>query len=551
MLKHISVQNYALIDKLEMDLPQGLTIITGETGAGKSILLGALALALGERADTQALQDKTKKCVVECLFDIHAYGLEDIFKKHELDFDVHTTLRREINPEGKSRAFVNDTPVTLAVLKELGGKLIDIHSQHETLTLNDSGFQLSVVDAFANEEKALADYRNGFRSYRELRNKLNGLMEAEAQSKKDRDYLQFQFNELEEAKLDSLSQEEMERELEMLNNAEAIKAALSKAESAMDNGELGLLQQLNAVKALIAPYAKFNKEIGQLAERLGSAFIELKDVSSELSAVQDEVHYDASRIGSLSESLDALYRLQQKHRVNTVDELIAIKKETGEKLENISGLEEQIAQVQKEIAGLEKILLDKAGKLSKTRGGAIPLIEKEIAKLLSSLGMPDARLSITHEKLETLSATGLDRILFLFSANKGSAPKELNKVASGGELSRFMLAIKSLVAKLTHLPSVIFDEIDTGVSGSVADKVGSIMENMGKAMQVIAITHLPQIASKGNSHLFVYKEVKAGKTFTRIRILEKEERVKEIAKMLSTENPTEAAIRNAKELLKA
>ncbi|HEY6162281.1 MAG TPA: DNA repair protein RecN [Bacteroidia bacterium] len=551
MLKHISVQNYALIDKLEMDLPQGLTIITGETGAGKSILLGALALVLGDRADTQSLQDKTKKCVVECLFDVKEYGLEDIFKKHELDFDINTTIRREINPEGKSRAFVNDTPVTLAVLKELGDRLIDIHSQHETLTLNDSVFQLSVVDAFAGEQKLLSDYRNGFKNYRELRDQLHALLEAEAQSKKDRDYLQFQFNEFEEAKLDSISQEEMERELEMLNNAEAIKAALSKAESAMDNGESGLLQQLNAVKAVIAPYAKFNKEIEQLAERLGSAFIELKDVSTELASVQEEVRYDASRIDTLNETLDGLYRLQQKHRVSTVNELIAIKKGTGEKLENISGLEEQIAKIQEEITALEKILFDRAGKLSKARANAIPGIEKEIGKLLGSLGMPDARLNITHEKLETLSANGLDRIVFLFSANKGSAPRELNKVASGGELSRFMLSIKSLIAKLTHLPSVIFDEIDTGVSGAVADKVGSIMENMGKAMQVIAITHLPQIASKGNSHLFVYKEVKAGKTFTRIRVLEKEERVKEIAKMLSTENPTDAAIKNAKELLKA
>jgi DNA repair protein RecN (Recombination protein N) len=550
VLKQLSVQNYALIDQLQVELPEGLTIITGETGAGKSILLGALALILGERADTQSLQDKSKKCVVEGLFNIKGYGLKELFKLHELDHEEITSIRREINPEGKSRAFVNDTPVTLAVLKELRERLIDVHSQHETLTLNDSGFQLSVVDAYAKHADLLDAYREEFAVYKKAQHQLNELLAKEAQSKKDQDYFQFQFNELNEADLDNIRLEELEQELELLNNSESIKSTLTQAENALDGGESGLLQALNSVKALLSPFAKFNKELAALSDRLSSSFIELKDISNELSAVQANINYDPKRINELNAIIDETNRLLLKHRVKTTTELLLIKAGLEEQLQGITTMETQIISLQSDLAKFEKSLRSRAERLSKSRGEAAPKIEKEISKKLAALGMPDARLEVGSLKLEELSPAGLDKITLLFSANKGSAPKELNKVASGGELSRLMLSIKSLIAKLTQLPTIIFDEIDTGVSGDVADKVGMIMETMGGAMQVIAITHLPQIASKGDSHLFVYKEVKQGKTYTRIKMLDRPERVKEIAKMLSTENPTDAAINNAKELLR-
>lgn len=550
MLKHLSIQNYALIDKLEIDFSDGLTIITGETGAGKSILLGALGLVAGSRADTQSLQNKTQKCIVEASFNIKEYSLKDFFWTNELDYEITTTIRREINPEGKSRAFINDTPVTLSQLKALAERLIDIHSQHQTQTLNGSEFQLSVVDAYANHADILTEYAISFKQFKVLEKALNEILLKESQAKKELDYFQFQFNELEETNLKSGEQPEIEQELETLNNAEEIKLNLSKAANGLNGGEQNLLSTLNEIKILLASFAKFKPEINELYSRLNSSYIELKDISNELDSIEQAIVYDPKRIEGLTIRLDSIYRLQQKHQVKSVDELITIMEELSNKLLEFSSLETEIIKTKKELDTIQKSLTALAKKIAANRKKVIPKIENDIASLLSSLSMPNAQLKIEHLEMETLGVNGMDKVNFLFSANKGSDLKDLNKVASGGELSRLMLSIKSLIAQLTALPTIIFDEIDTGVSGDIADKAGSIMNMMAKKMQVIAITHLPQIASKGQSHLSVYKEDKNNKTYSAIKRLSADERVQEIAKMLSKGTPTPAAISNAKELLK-
>ena len=550
MLQQLSVQNYALIDQLEIDFSDGLTIITGETGAGKSILLGALGLVAGNRADAQSLQDKGKKCVIEAVFNIKEYALKSFFEAQELDYDVTTTIRREINPEGKSRAFINDTPVTLSQLKELAERLIDIHSQHQTLTLNGNEFQLSVVDAFAGHAELLKQYQTDFKQFKQVEKKLNELIEREAQAKKDLDYFQFQFNELEEADLKAGTQVEWEQELETLNNAEDIKLNLSKALHALSGGEQNLLSSLGEVKNILAPFAKFKAELNELNSRVNSTYIELKDISNELESLEQDVVYDPKRIEDINSRLDVIYRLQQKHQVKTIEELIAIKEEINTKLLDFGSLESEIEKVKTELQEYTQALNTASKKISANRKKVIPKIEKDLSSLLSSLSMPNAQLKIEHVELPAFTANGIDKVSFLFSANKGSEFKELNKVASGGELSRLMLSIKSSLAKLTALPTIIFDEIDTGVSGDVADKIGIIMNQMAESIQVITITHLPQIASKGSSHLFVYKSDRNNKTYSSIKKLTSEERVQEVAKMLSTGTPTAAAINNAKELLK-
>jgi DNA repair protein RecN (Recombination protein N) len=439
MLKHLSVQNYALIDKLEVELTDGLTIITGETGAGKSILLGALGLIAGSRADTQSLQDKTKKCIIEAAFSIKEYNLKDFFKDNELDYEAISTIRREINPEGKSRAFINDTPVTLNQLKELGERLIDIHSQHQTLSLNGADFQLSVVDAFAKHEDILTEYKSEFKNYKSLEKQLNELIERESQAKKDLDYFQFQFNELEDTNLKVGEQVEMEQELETLNNAEDIKLNLSKAAFSLAGGEQNLLSSFNEIKAILNSLSKFKPEIAELNIRINSAYIELKDISNELESLEQEIVYDPKRIELLNEKLDAIYRLQQKHQVKTIDELIAIKEDLSNKLLDFSSLETEILKTKAALELSTKTLTSKSKTLSDNRKKVIPKIEKEIASLLASLSMPNAQLKINQAALEQFGTTGIDKISFLFSANKGSDFKELNKVASGGELSRLML----------------------------------------------------------------------------------------------------------------
>ena len=549
MLHHLSIQNYALIEKIEMDFPEELSIITGETGAGKSILLGALSLIAGTRADVSVLQDKTKKCIVEGVFSIKDYSLNYFFSEHELDYNEETTIRREVSSEGKSRAFINDTPVNLSQLRELSLKLIDIHSQHETLTLNEAEYQLSVIDAFAKIKEEVLNYRNEYKKYKELERQLNELTEKEKQSKSDADYWQFQFNEFEEAVLQTGEQVEIENELKVLTNSEEIKTVLSKCAVSLNGEELNVLSSLSEIRSSLSGISSLNPIYAELLSRINSAHIELKDIASEIESAGENTTYDPLRAGKLTDRIDLIYRMQKKHQVNSMEELLEVKSKIENKLNDIASLDKEISHLQGEVKAYKQKLFLLAKKISENRKRSIPRLEKEISALLSSLAMPNAQFRVEQGLLEELTGQGIDKIKFLFSANKGNDLKEISKVASGGELSRLMLSIKSLIAKNIALPTIIFDEIDTGVSGGVAEQVGRMIQDMAGSMQVMAITHLPQIASKGNSHFTVYKEENKTKTITRIKSLSKEERVKEIAGMLSAEKPTEASLKNAKELL--
>ena len=556
MLRHLSIQNYALIEKIEIDFPQGLSIITGETGAGKSILLGALSLIAGSRADSSSLQDKTKKCIVEGVFDIKNYSLKGFFTANELDYAEQTTIRREVSPEGKSRAFINDTPVNLSQLRELSLELIDIHSQHETLTLNEAQYQLSAVDAFAKTEENVQKYKAEYKKYKEAAQQLAELIEKEKQAKLDADYWQFQFDEFEQLNLKAGEQEKSEEELKVLENAEEIKEVLEKITNALNGGDAsaslsvtGALPLLADSKTQLSSISKLNSAYNDLLSRINSSYIELKDIANEIETLYEKVSFDPKRAEELTGRLDEIYRLQKKHQVNSVEGLLEVKTRVEEKLKTNASLEIEINKLQKETEKMRAALFTQAKKISEARKKSLPKLEKEVSALLSSLAMPNAQFRVEHILLEMLTEQGIDKIKFLFSANKGSELKEISKVASGGELSRLMLSIKSLIAKNTALPTIIFDEIDTGVSGGIAEQVGKMIYAMADSMQVVTITHLPQIASKGDSHFTVYKEEKSGKTFTQIKSLAKEERVREIAKMLSAGKPTDASLKNAKELL--
>lgn len=551
MLYNLRIQNFALIEETEVRLKQGLTVITGETGAGKSILLGALGLTLGNRADVNSLHNKNKKCIIEAQFDVKAYDLKPFFESRELDYEEHTTIRREITPEGKSRAFINDTPTTLNVLKELGDRLIDIHSQHETLLLKETNFQFELVDAFAKTISLFDDYKKQFSQLSKLKKQLVDLTAQEVQAKKELDYYQFQFNELEEASIKTGEQKSLEEESETLENAEFIKGNLVKSSLAISGGEENIISALTLVKQQLQSVSKFGKQFNELFERINSVTIELKELANDISNCEEDVVYDNARLEEVNNQLDKLNRLLKKHGVNSEEELLGIKNDIETKLQQFSSLELNIEKTQKEILTLEKQCFSVAKDLSDKRQKAIAGIEQNIKTMLSNLSMANAQFKIELKSLETLTANGLDAISFLFTANKGAEFKELHKTASGGELSRLMLCLKALLAERTSLPTIIFDEIDTGVSGDVADKIGNILFDMGKSMQVITITHLPQMASKGSNHLFVFKSDTKDKTTSSIKSLTPEERVEEIAKMLSTGTPTETALKNAKELLNA
>ena len=551
MLSHLSISNYALIDELEIDFRDGLTIITGETGAGKSILLGALSLILGKRADTQSLLDKTKKCVVEGTFNIKDYGYHDFFSSNELDYDDHTVIRREINQNGKSRAFINDTPVNLELLKELGESLIDVHSQHKTLTLQESKFQLTYIDAYIQHDDLLNDYKNDFILYNRLTTELTGLLEKESQSKLDQDYFQFQFDELNNANLsDYDEQEKLEKELEMLNHSEEIKINLSKASIALLSGENNLTSELKEISNIISKVALIYQEVEEISKRIESCNIELKDIANEIESAEQKIIFSTERINEINERLYLIYHLQQKHRVSTITELINVKNNISEKLNSITTLDFQIEKLKKQISETEKKLIISSTEITKNRKKAIPCIEKGVVEVLKNLAMSNAEFKISLSLLNEFSINGKDKVIFLFNANKGGELKELSKVASGGELSRLMLSIKSLISVKQLLPTIIFDEVDQGVSGDIADKVGNILLKMSQSMQVLTITHLPQIAGKGTSHLLVYKESDEKNTYTRITSLKEKERISEIAKMLSGNELTKAALENAKALLK-
>lgn len=550
MLTRLKISNYALISELEIDFHQGFTVITGETGAGKSIMLGALALILGNRADTRALLDEARKCAIEGFFDIGSYQLESFFKEHDIDYDDLCILRREISPGGRSRAFVNDTPVQLNTIKDLGDRLVDIHSQNATTTLSESSFQLAVIDSFAGLWDLKSSYRDDFFSFRSLEEKLADLREREREASKEEDYLRFLFEELEAARLEREEQESLEERLNVLSHAEEIKSQLFRASAVLSGEEPGsILTSIAEAESALRKVAGFHSGIKQLHERLESISIDMSELAREVADLEEEVEYDPGELEKVQQRLDMIYKLQAKHKVQTVDELIGIREEMDRRLQDFGSLGDQIATLTREMAEQEEKVRKKAGEISLQRKEVFKDIEKDISRKLSLMGMPDAVFRISHSLRESPGPEGKDHIRFLFSANKGMPPEELSRIASGGEQSRVMLAVKSLISQKNLLPTVIFDEIDNGISGDIAGRVGEILRNLSDSMQVIAITHLPQIAGKGEWHFKVFKETGQEVARSKIRELGPEERVEEIATMLGGRSSSQAARQTARELL--
>ena len=551
MLIKLFVQNYALIRELDVEFENGLTIITGETGAGKSILLGALSLILGTRADSSVLLDKNEKCIVEGTFRIEEYELNEFFISNNIDYEPVSTLRREINPAGKSRAFINDTPVTVNILKELGDRLIDIHSQHQTLMLNDNSFQLNLIDSFSGTAGIKNEYRESYSNYRKLKKEYTSIKEKADKNKADLEYYQFQFNQLDEAKLKSGEQTELEAEQELLGHTEEIKLALGSSSNLFLAEGISILSMLREVKSYLGRIITFLPESESLLSRTESALIELDDLAAEVEKLTVSIEADPQRLAIVNNRLDNIYTLIQKHSVTDLGELIKKKDEIKELIGSIVSSDERIIELEtlldKEASRLKTV----SEEISNKRKSVLSDIELRITELLKQLGIPNAKFRITLTHLPEFTTTGIDQADFLFSANKQIAPENMAKIASGGELSRVMLSLKSLLTKNNNLPTIIFDEIDAGVSGEVADKVGQILSGMGKYMQVINITHLPQVASRGTRHYHVYKDDTDNSTFTRVKLLSPEERILEVARLLSGSEVTEAAMKNARELLKA
>ena len=551
VLKTLSIQNYVLIENLDLKFDTGLSIITGETGAGKSILVGALSLILGERADTSVLQNQQRKCIVEGTFDVSRYGLDSLFEKHGLDSDPTTIIRREINPVGKSRAFINDTPVKLAVLKEFGMELVDIHSQHEKLLLYNPGFHLSVVDAYAQHDAELTDYRQTFRVYQGEQKLLAELIKREQSALADFDYLQFQVKELEELNLEVQSVEELEEEASQLIHAEEIKQGLQDAANALSHEDGGVTGTISNTIANLSRVSGYLKSVQDLGGRLKSLAVELEDIVCEMLRIQENTAYDPQRLETVNDALNKVNHLLFKHGVHTIEDLIGLRDDLASKLTDTASLEGDIVAKRKEIDQLHASLTVQALKISKRRLGVFSQMESELGNLVRDMGMDDAKLKVKHSPSKELGPNGVDEVEMLLRANKGGMFSELSKAASGGELSRLMLAIKSSLSKLRAHPTMIFDEIDSGVSGEVADKMGSLMKSIGSTLQVITITHLPQIASKANTHYLAFKESGTDTAHSSIRMLNDEQRVDEIAKMLSGEEMSEAAVENARDLLRS
>ncbi|WP_256012988.1 DNA repair protein RecN [Desertivirga xinjiangensis] len=551
MLSRLTIRNYALIENLDISFSDNMNIITGETGAGKSIILGALSLILGQRIEGKYFYNQQKKCIIEGHFEIGSYGLEAKFQEKDLDYEAGTVLRREISADGKSRAFINDTPVNLSTLKELGELLIDIHSQHATLEINDERFQLLVVDTLAANEILLKNYQSNFLAYRKAVSRHKKLEEESQQARADQDYFQFQFEELEQASLIADEQEVLEHELNSLTHAEEIKKNLLSASFLLNEDERSAIPQLKESLNQLQQVERYFPDIQSLSERLQSCLIEVKDIAAEIEAIEQDTNVNEARSAEISERLDLIYKLQKKHRVSSNQELLAIRESLSEKLHSISSSDEELKTLESEIERLRAELIDLSDTLSASRNEIIPTVENKVKELLADMEMPNSVLKIENVLLDegSLNSSGRNRIQFLFSANKGQEPAPMNKVASGGELSRLMLAIKSLISRHISMPTIIFDEIDTGISGEVALKVGRMMDKLSESMQVITITHLPQIASKGQSHYWVYKDDQEDTTHTNIRELNSDERITEIAKMLSGENPGEFALQHARELL--
>lgn len=549
MLTSLTIKNYALIDTMRVDFNNGLSIITGETGAGKSILLGGLSLILGKRADLSSLKDTSKKCIIEAVFSISNYKLKSLFAAQDLDYEAQTIIRREILPSGKSRAFINDSPVNLSSLQLLGARLIDIHSQHQTLEITSNNFQFQVIDALSKNDKDLASYKTEYKLYKVLNKELQELNTLKAEAIKDYDYNSFLLHELVEANLKDGEKEDLEEEYETLNNVEAIKDGLLQAYQLLSDEQLGILSTTNNLKIGLQKLAAMSSKYQDVFNRVTSSFIELDDVFSEIDRFQSDLESDPNRLEVVNAKLQTLHSLMKKHMASNVTELIAIKNELSDKVSITENLDDAIQQKEQDIASKTKTLNAISKTIHDKRQKAIPELTNQLGTLLSTLGMPNAQFKIEAKYGNTFLPNGKDELSFLFSANKGGHFNELKKAASGGELSRIMLAIKSVLSKYIQLPTIMFDEIDTGVSGEISNKMGDIMLEMSKTMQVFSITHLPQIAAKGHSHFKVYKQDVNNVTTTNLVKLNYDQRVVEIAQMLGGLEMSNSAIAHAKELL--
>ena len=550
MLRSLYIQNYALIEKLDISFGAGFSVITGETGAGKSIILGAIGLLLGQRAEVKAIRQGASKCVIEARFDISAYGMEPFFEDNELEYEEECILRREVYASGKSRAFINDTPASLVQMKELGEQLIDVHSQHQNLLLNKEGFQLNVLDILSHNDEQLSTYQSLYREWKQAQQELADLIARAEQNKADEDYIRFQLEQLEEANLSAGEQEELEQETDMLSHAEEIKAGLFRVGQLLTSDEGGLLAGLKESLNTMLGLQKVYSPATELAERLESTYIELKDVSQEVSSQEEDVEFNPDRLEEVNDRLNLIYTLQQKHRVTTVEELLALTEEYAAKLAAITSYDERIGELTTLCDTLYNKVRKQAAVLTKARTGAAREVEKQMASRLVPLGMPNVRFQVEMGIRKEPGVHGEDTVNFLFSANKNGSLQNISSVASGGEIARVMLSIKAMIAGAVKLPTIVFDEIDTGVSGEIADRMADIMQEMGEQdRQVISITHLPQIAARGCAHYKVYKQDNETETNSHIRRLADEERVEEIAHMLSGATLTEAALNNAKALL--
>ena len=549
MLASISIKNYALINELHIDFSSGLSIITGETGAGKSILLGALGLVLGNRADSSTLKNTTRKCIVEAILSVEKYNLQDFFETEDIDYEINTIIRREILPSGKSRAFVNDTPVTLSVLTALRSKLIDIHSQHQTLQVSDQQFQFQLLDAFANNESKLASYQRGLTQYTSEKKKLEEILQAQREANLQYDYNSHLYNELLEANLVEDEQEALEEKLEKINNVEEIKQNLSEALQLTTDDTIGIQNLLYSLENKLTKIAPYSKEYQELSERISSVKIELDDIVSELESANEQVDFNPLEATQLNDRLQLIYNLQKKHYVNSISALLLILEELSTKVSTVENAEQRLLDQETIVTEIANKLDAIALKISEARKRIIPTVSKQLEAILDNLGMSHARFQIQNNITEHYYKNGKDVLSFLFSANKGGQFWELKKVASGGELSRIMLAIKKVMSENSQLPTIIFDEIDSGVSGEISNKMAHIMSQMSQQMQVITITHLPQIAAKGNQHYKVYKEELNNTTTTSLKQLSEDERIVEIAEMLSGKNISDSALIHARELL--
>ncbi|MFV0484499.1 MAG: DNA repair protein RecN [Bacteroidales bacterium] len=551
MLQTLEVKNYALIERTEISFDNGLTVITGETGAGKSILLGALALILGERADSSAINDKTKKCVVEATFSLKGLSLKEIFAENDIDYFEKTIIRREVSAEGKSRAFINDTPVNLNLLKELGGRLVDLHSQHQNLNLSDSKFQLSILDSLAGNASLLDTYRDKYHVYKAKKKVLARIVEEREKSIENEEYLRHQYEQLAEMKISGADFDELKQEVNILSNAEEIKSILSETIHVLDNEDSGATVSMSLASVKLDRVAEYSDKLSGLAERIESTLVEVQDIVAEIELLDSNIEYDPAELEKCRDTIDLVNSLLHKHKVESIDQLIAIRDKYQQSLSLIDNFDFALSEAQKELEKATKDLDTTSSELSQKRESAISDLEQIVLQGLSELSMQNSVFHVEMSRSADYSEMGQDTLKFLFSANRGTAPQEISKIASGGELSRFMLCIKLAINKEGSIPTIIFDEIDTGISGDVALKMGQLIKKLSQKVQVIDITHLPQIAAYADNHWFVFKyhNTQQGKDYSDIEKLGKEKRILEIAKMLSGDPPSEAAVKNAKSLL--